>query len=290
MSENDNDAVNTRVVVSRRAECGEGPYWDTVSGTVTWVDIVGKQVLRTTMGAGTVVLDYPEMVGAAAPRTNGGLVLAVESGFALLDGAGAVTRRIDILPDGVRMNDAKADPAGCYWSGSCAMDFAAGEGGLWRLDENLDAELVVPGLTQPNGIGWSPDGTVMYLVETQDRLILRFDFDPESSTITSDPTVFADGFAHYPDGLCVDAEGHLWVAEFGGRALHELDAEGTRLRSIPIPAEHPTSCAFVGPGLQTLWVTSAAAGIDAEREPDAGSMFEVSGHGATGVPVALFRG
>ncbi|MFC9559432.1 SMP-30/gluconolactonase/LRE family protein [Agromyces sp. NPDC056965] len=282
------ESVN--VVVSRRAACGEGPYWDTVSDTVVWVDIVGKQVLRSTIGGGTAVIEYPEMVGAAAPRANGGLVLAVESGFAVLDAAGAVTRRIDILSPGIRMNDAKVDPAGRYWAGSCAMDFRAGLGGLWRLDEHLAAELILPGLTQPNGIGWSPDGTAMYLVETQDRRILRFDFDPETSTITSEPTVIARDFGGYPDGLAVSADGHLWLAEFGGSAVHELDADGTVLRSIPIPTEQPTSCAFVGPDLRTLWVTSAAAGLAAESEPAAGSVFEISGHGAVGAPVALFRG
>ncbi|MGH3705033.1 MAG: SMP-30/gluconolactonase/LRE family protein [Agromyces sp.] len=282
------ESVN--VVVSRRAACGEGPYWDTVSDTVVWVDIVGKQVLRSTIGGGTTAIEYPEMVGAAAPRANGGLVLAVESGFAVLDAAGAVTRRIDILSPGIRMNDAKVDPGGRYWAGSCAMDFGAGLGGLWRLDEHLTAELILPGLTQPNGIGWSPDGTAMYLVETQDRRVLRFDFDPETSAITSEPTVIARDFGGYPDGLAVSADGHLWLAEFGGSAVHELDADGTVLRSIPIPTAQPTSCAFVGPGLRTLWVTSAAAGLAAEREPVAGSVFEISGHGAVGTPVALFRG
>lgn len=278
------------VVVSRRAECGEGPYWDTVSNTVVWVDIIGKQALRTVVGGDTVAIDYPEMVGAAAPRSNGGLVLAVESGFVLLDAGGEATQRIDILTPTVRMNDAKVDPAGRYWAGSCAMDFAAGQGGLWRLDENLNAELMVPNLTQPNGIGWSPDGRAMYLVETQDRVILRFDFDPETSEVTSAPTVFADGFTNYPDGLCVDTDGHVWVAEFAGSAVYELDTSGTVVRTIDIPTAQPTSCAFVGENLQTLWVTSAAAGLDADAEPHAGSIFEISGHGATGVPVALFKG
>lgn len=279
---------NVNVVVPRRAACGEGPYWDTVSDTVVWVDIVGRQALRTTIGASTTEIEYPEMVGAAAPRENGGLILAVESGFAVLDADGTVSRRIDILPDGIRMNDAKVDPAGRYWSGSCSMDFAAGEGGLWRLDENLHAELVIPGLRQPNGIGWSPDGTAMYLVETQDRVILRFDFDPETSTILGEPVVFASGFDDYPDGLCVSTDGHLWVAEYAGSAVYELDTEGTVLRTITIPTAQPTSCAFVGPDLRTLWVTSAAAGLD--DDPLAGSVFEISDHGATGVPVSLFRG
>ncbi|NHB84773.1 SMP-30/gluconolactonase/LRE family protein [Tessaracoccus sp. HDW20] len=207
---------HVNVVVPRHTQCGEGPYWDPESRTVVWVDIIGKQALRTTIGGDTTVIDYPEMVGAAAPRVGGGLVLAVESGFALLDATGEVTSWVDVLTPPLRMNDAKVDPAGRYWAGACAMDFSEGKGGLWRLDENLSAELVLDGLTQPNGIGWSPDGTTMYLAETQARQLLSYGFDPVTSNILSGPSVVAEGFADYPDGLCVDRDGHIWLAEYGG--------------------------------------------------------------------------
>ena len=258
-----------------------------------WVDIIRGQIFRTDPNSrATTTIDYPEMVGAAAPREAGGLVAAVASGFVGIDDAGTVTRRVACLSPGTRMNDAKVDPAGRYWAGSCAMDFAPGRGGLWMLDENWDATLVVPGLTQPNGLGWSPDGRFLYLVETQARTILRFGFDPESSTITSEPeTLTAPGtFANYPDGLAVDARGHLWVAEFAGSAVLELDADGTLLQSITVPTEQPTSCAFVGPGLDQLWVTSAAAGLDPAADPLAGSIFLIEGHGTGGLPVLNFQG
>ncbi|OYN99055.1 calcium-binding protein [Enemella evansiae] len=280
---------NVIVAVARRAECGEGPYWDARDGSVVWVDILGRQVLRTDARGETRVIDHPEMVGAAAPRATGGLVLAVESGFTLLDAAGELDSRIGILEPPLRMNDAKVDPAGRYWAGSCAMDFRAGLGALWRLDEGLDARLVLPDLTQPNGLGWSPDGTHLYLVETQDRVLLRFDFDPAASEIRSGPTVLADGFTGYPDGLAVDAAGHLWIAEFGGGAVHEFDPAGAHVRVIEVPTAQPTSCSFVGPRLDRLWVTSAATGLD-PADVYAGSVFEVTGTGAVGTPVSLFRG
>ncbi|MFE6736590.1 SMP-30/gluconolactonase/LRE family protein [Microbacterium sp. NPDC057650] len=276
------------VVVPARAACGEGPYWDPRDGSVVWVDIVGRQIHRTDSAGSTTTIDYPEMVGAAAPRAGGGLVLAVESGFALVDDAGAVTSTVDVLAPPIRMNDAKVDPQGNYWAGSCAMDFSAGRGGLWRLGTDLAAELVVPDLTQPNGIGWSPDGRTMYLVETQDRLVLAFDFDPDAATVTDRGRVLAEGFVGFPDGLSIDAEGHIWLAEYGGRAVHELSETGRTLRTVDIPTDQPTSCAFVGPQLDRLWVTSAAAGLDAD--PLAGSIFEIHGHGAHGLPVALFQG
>jgi sugar lactone lactonase YvrE len=173
------------------------------------------------------------------------------------------------------------------------MSFAERLGGLWRLDEDWNATLVLPNLTQPNGLGWSPDGTLFYLVETQARQILRFDFDPASSTITSNAAVFADADVFpvgFPDGLAVDTRGHLWVAVFAGSAVQEFSPEGERLRTIPIPTSQSTSCAFVGPDLDELWVTSAAWQIDADADADAGSIFRVEGIRAVGVPTASFRG
>lgn len=282
------------VAVSRRAECGEGPIWDAAANAVHWVDIIAGEILVTDYPAGaTRAITYPEMVGAVAPRVGGGVVAAVASGFVGLDENGLVDRRADILPDGIRMNDAKTDPAGRYWAGSCEMGFAEGRGGLWRLDEDWEATLVLPELTQPNGMGWSPDGSNFYLVETQARQILRYAFDLESGTITSAPVVVVDAEEFpvgFPDGIAVDSRGHIWVAEFAGAAVHEFSPEGARLRTVSIPTSQTTSCAFVGPELDELWVTSAAWQIDADEDADAGSTFRVEGLGAVGLPSAAFRG
>lgn len=287
-------SVRVSVAVPRRAECGEGPIWDSVASAVRWVDIIKGEILVTDFASGeTRVTIYSEMVGAVAPRASGGIVAAVTSGFVGMDADGAVDRRADILPDGIRMNDAKTDPAGRLWAGSCDMDFAPGRGGLWRLDENWGSTRVLENLTLPNGLGWSPDGSAFYLVESQDRRILRFDFDPVSSTITSAASVlveeamFPDGL---PDGLAVDARGHLWVACYGGSAVHEFSPAGVRLRSIPLPTGQTTSCNFVGPDLDEVWVTSAASQTDVAADPVAGSVFRIEGLGAVGLPTPAFRG
>lgn len=287
-------SVQVSVAVSRRAECGEGPIWDPAANAVHWVDIIGGEMLITDFDTGaTRATPYPEMVGAVAPRAGGGVIAAVASGFVGLDADGVIDRRADILPDGIRMNDAKTDPAGRFWAGSCEMSFAHGLGGLWRIDENWQTVLVLPNLTQPNGMGWSPDGTIFYLVETQARQILRFDFDPVASTILSEASVLVDADVFpvgLPDGLAVDTRGHLWVAEFAGSAVHEFSPEGDRLRTVAIPTAQTTSCNFVGPGLDELWVSSAAWQIDAAADPDAGSVFRVEGLGAVGLATAAFRG
>ena len=287
-------SVQISVAVSRRAQCGEGPIWDSTASAVHWVDIVEGEMLVTDFASGaTRITTYPEMVGAVAPRIAGGVVAAVTSGFIGLDADGVIDRRADILPEGIRMNDAKTDPAGRLWSGSCEMDFASGLGGLWRLDDKWEVTLVLSNLTLPNGLGWSPDAKVFYLVESQSRQILRFDFDLESGTLTSTGSVLvdADAFRHgLPDGLAVDNRGHLWVAEYAGSAVHEFSPEGIRLRTVKIPTKQTTSCNFVGPALDELWVTSAAQQIDPAQDAEAGSIFRVNGLGAVGLPTASFRG
>jgi sugar lactone lactonase YvrE len=89
-------ADEARVVVSRRAECGEGPVWDAAAGVLHWVDIVPGEILRTDPETGeTIVTTYPEMVGAVAQRTDGGLVAAVASGYAGIDASGELDHRVD---------------------------------------------------------------------------------------------------------------------------------------------------------------------------------------------------
>jgi sugar lactone lactonase YvrE len=281
------------LVVSRRAQCGEGPVWDEAAGALHWVDIVAGEILRTDPTTGeTTATVYPEMVGAVAQRADGGFVAAVTSGYVGLDAAGNVDRRVDCLVDGIRMNDAKVDPRGRFWAGSCAMDFAPGRGGLWMLDADWTATLVLDGLTQPNGLDWSPARDAFYLVETQARQVLRFAWDADRGAIASPSTVLidADAFTGYPDGLCVDTRGHLWIAEFAGAAVHEFTPLGERVRTIPIPTAQPTSCAFVGPALDELWVTSAAVGLDLAVDPDAGAVFRLRDLGATGLASTPFGG
>jgi sugar lactone lactonase YvrE len=287
-------SVEISVAVSRRAQCGEGPIWDPAANAVHWVDIIEGEMLVTDVATGaTGVTRYPEMVGAVAPRLGGGVVAAVASGFLGLDADGLIDRRAQILPDDIRMNDAKTDPAGRFWAGSCELGFAEGLGGLWRLDENWEATLVLTDLALPNGLGWSPDATIFYLVESQSRQILRFDFDLEAGALASSASVLVDADAFprgLPDGLAIDARGHLWVAEYGGSAVHEFSPEGTRLRTVQLPTAQTTSCNFVGPALDELWVTSAAQHIDSADDADAGSIFRVAGLDVVGLPTAAFRG
>jgi sugar lactone lactonase YvrE len=220
------------------------------------------------------------------------MLAAVESGFVGFNSDWGVTHTLDLLGDNYRMNDAKTDASGLFWAGSNTIDFVPGEGSLWRLDENWNATVVHTGLTLPNGIGWSPDNTVMYVVDSMQKVILKFPFDRDMSIIAGEPEVFAgpEVFNGLPDGLAMDTRGHIWLAEFGTGQLMEFSPDGAIVSRIAIPTEQTTSCAFVGPQLDKLWVTSAAIGLDPATDPDAGSIFEITGLPAPGIPVVPFAG
>ena len=259
---------------------------------VHWVDIIGGEILATDPATGvTTARTYPEMVGAVAQRTDGGLVAAVATGFVGFGPDGEIDHRVDCLPDGVRMNDAKTDPAGRYWSGSCAMDFAAGRGGLWRLDDDFEATLVLPNLTQPNGMDWSPSGDTFYLVETQARQILSFGFDLATGSIESQR---------------LGPRGRRRLPRLSGRALRRLPrahlGRGVRrLRRARVHARRRAGAHRADPGLadHVLRVRRSrprralghlrGVGIDPDVDPDAGSTFRVTGLGVTGRASTPFR-
>lgn len=281
------------VIVKASAEVGEGPFWVPHKQIVSWVDIPAGQIFITDYSTThTDTFQYKEMVGAAVPRRKGGMLAAVQSGFVGFNDSWEITERLDLLGDDFRMNDAKTDSSGRFWAGSNTIDFVPGEGSLWRLDEHWNATVAHSGLTLPNGIGWSPDERCMYLVDSMQRIVLQFDFDAAQSVIKGEPRVFAgpDVFQGLPDGLAVDTRGHLWIAEFGASQLSEFSPDGSLVSRVTIPTNKPTSCAFVGPELDKLWVTSAAIDLDPTVDPFAGSIFEITGLPARGVPVTIFNG
>ena len=281
------------VIVRATADVGEGPFWNNEKGVVHWVDIPSGHIMTTAYPAGeTETFHHHEMVGAAIPRTGGGMAAAVQSGFVGFDDNWAVTHTVPLLTEGYRMNDAATDSSGRMWAGSNTLNFVAGEGKLWRLDHDWSATLVHTGLTLPNGIGWSPDDTTMYLVDSMQKIVFQFPFDPAEAAISGKPTIFVhpDSFEGLPDGLAVDTRGHVWIAEFGASQVTEFSPDGVTVSRITIPTKQPTSLAFVGPARDRLWVTSAASGLNPATDPLAGSVFEIADTPAPGLMVQPFGG
>jgi len=242
-------------------------------------------------------LAVPAPVGAVLPREEAGegWLVILEDGPALLDKDGAVSPLGTFAEGGgraptaaTRANDAKCDPLGRCWCGTMAWDQSQAQGALYRLDPGARVPTrILDDVTISNGLAWSSDARTMYYVDTPTQRISSFDYDLESATIANRRTLVeipaADGM---PDGMAIDADDCLWVAFWGGGAVRRYTPEGRLDRVLTFPCAQITSCAFVGPALDRLVVTSAWHGL-AEPEPLAGSTFVID-PGVTGTATAAF--
>jgi sugar lactone lactonase YvrE len=192
-------------------------------------------------------------------------VVALSRGFGLLDepgtaGDGEARPLGELWPDpGIRMNDGGCDPAGAFWCGSMATDAAPGRGALYRLAPDGSVATMLTGVTVSNGLCWTPDGSRAYYVDSETGGIDVLTVDLAAPAVTARER-FVDVEGGTPDGLTVDAEGAVWVALWGGSAVHRYTANGALDTVVHLPTTHPTACAFAGPELDELWITSSALG------------------------------
>ncbi|MFD8298990.1 SMP-30/gluconolactonase/LRE family protein [Streptomyces bauhiniae] len=276
------------VAVAAEAELGEGPTWDPAGARLLWVDVLGSRVHTYDPATGRrTVRTTGQHVGAAKPRAHGGLVLNLRDGVALLDPDGAFRwLHRDPVP-GRRANDAAVAPDGSLWAGTMRYDEAPGGGTLTHLTGDGTAEPVLTDATVSNGIGWSPDGTLMYYVDSPTRRVDVFDYDGTGVRDRRTLAVVEEG-AGFPDGLTVDAAGCVWVALWDGGAVRRYAPSGALDREIRLPVPRTTACAFGGPGLRDLYVTTARVGLTAPT-PLSGSVLVVPGAGE-GLPQPPFNG
>ena len=291
-------AGNAVARTTEQCELGEGVRWDARRDELLRVDILSGRIYRDKIidDGGLLPVETYHVAGtvaAIAPiQGDDGWLLAAARGFSYLRPDGTVRPVAEVAPEGTRMNDAACDPQGRFWAGTLAHDQRAGGGSLYRLDNTGQTELIMSGLTISNGLGWSPDGRTMYLVDTAPGVIHAFRFDPDRGTISDDHVLVEIPAEHGgPDGLTVDAEGDVWVAIYGGGRVRRYSPKGQLREELFVPAEQTTCCAFAGPGLHRLYVTTATEHwTDEQRraEPGAGLVYAFDTD-ATGRPAAPFR-
>lgn len=266
-------------IVACAALLGEGPVWDARADCLWWVDIKGRALFRRGANGITEPFATPMRIGAVAPHGAGGLVAATDSGFFRIDpdmqGYTPIAHPESQLP-GNRANDGKLDRMGRFWAGTMDDSEGADSGSLYRLAAGRTPERVDSGYKVLNGPAFSPAGDRLYVTDSARRTI--FVFDLAADGCITGKRIFAQFGAEdgYPDGMTVDAEGCLWVAFWDGWCLRRIGADGSRMADIAMPVQRPTSCAFGGPDLATLFVTSARIGLDdaaLASQPQAGGLF-----------------
>jgi sugar lactone lactonase YvrE len=283
---------SVEVVVAAGAVLGEGPSWDVRSGRLLWIDVVAKQIFLTDVHTGaSEVVPVPLPIGAVVPRAAGGFIAALEDGFWVVGmGPAHPMARIAEARPGLRFNDGKCDPAGRFWAGTMADDQSPAAGALYRLGPDGRATLVLDGVTLSNGLAWSADGLTMYYIDSPTQRIDAFSFGPSTGEIRDRrAVVHIPPEVGVPDGMTIDADGGLWVALWGGGAVHRY-VDGRLDRVISLPVSQPTSCAFGGDNFEELFVTSASDGLSSEQrgaQPLAGAVFRVR-PGVRGLPPATY--
>ncbi len=238
----------------------------------------------------------PERIGCVALRDNGGLIGAFKTGFKWIDPeTGAVTPIADPethMPDN-RFNDGKCDRRGRLLAGTMDDAEALCTGTLYRLDPDLSVHVQCTDVHLSNGLGWSPDDRLLYYTDSLRRTLWVYDYDLETGEVDN-RRVFAEvpADAGVPDGLCIDAEGHVWSCHWGGARITRYAPDGRIERVLRVPVPQPACCAFGGPDFSELYVTTAAIGMtpeDLARAPDAGGLL-VLDPGVHGLPVGRFAG
>jgi sugar lactone lactonase YvrE len=272
----------------------EGPVWSPSWGGLRWVDMFAGDVLSMAVGgraAGDIARRHVGAIAAALrPRRGGGAVIAVERGFLLEDAAGDLEPLPDLWADpGLRMNEGGCDPDGRFYCGSMAYDKAPGRGSVYRLDGDGSTSVVFGGSTISNGLAWSPDGSIAYYIDTPTRRIDMFDYAKDSGLTRRRTFVEITQTPGSPDGMTVDAQGHIWVALYGGSAVRRYRPDGTLDGVIELPVTNVTACTFAGADLDHLIITTSRENVPDGAQPEAGSLFR-SRPGVTGQPVLEFAG
>lgn len=274
-----------------RAFHAEGPVWwpewDAGSGrdgfsALKYVDLLAGDVLTLTPSGDVSRVHVGRVAAALRPRSLGGAVVATERGFSLARSAdlGDLEPGPDLWTDpGVRFNDGGCDPDGNFFCGSMAYSTAQGAGTLWRLGTDGRAIDVLDGVTISNGLCWSPDGSLAYYNDTPTRQIDVFDW---AAGELSNRRRFV-AVPGQPDGLCVDAEGGVWVALYGGSVVHRYSTTGSLEEIVELPVTNVTSCTFGGTDLRTLFITTTRENVPAGEQPLAGAVFACR-VGVSGLP------
>lgn len=287
------------VEIALREPCilGESAFWDGTTGTLWFVDIRAPSILAWTPATGEHRRWLmPAFVGSIVPRARGGLLAGLQTGFHFFDPATGARELIAApepsLPKN-RPNDARCDRSGRYWCGTMEDYGQNAAGTLYRMERDRSLHAVEGPVFVPNSLTFSPDGRCMTFTDTRRGDILAYDYDAATAR-RSNPRVLlaADAAPGRPDGSCVDAEGCVWNARYGGSAVVRVTPDGRLDRVIALPTLQATSCCFGGARLDELYITTAAQRLTPEQlsaQPAAGCVL-VTRPGVSGVPEACFAG
>jgi len=281
-----------------QAELGEGPFWNTPTQKLGWVNILKGELhfLASEMGVDQVY-NFNQYIGFAVPRASGEYLIGLQNGIANINLENTnltwIAQPESNIP-GNRFNDGKCSPDGRLFAGTMAVDERPEAGSLYRLDKDSSICTVISPVSISNGLAWSPDGRKLYYIDTPTSSIVAYDYDLQTGSIQNPHVVIRiPAETGWPDGMTIDHEGMLWIALWNGaKVVRYNPGNGQKIGEISLPALNVTSCTFGGPNYSRLFITTAWKGMtpqQRDRYPESGDIFAVDTD-VQGRPVDLFQG
>jgi sugar lactone lactonase YvrE len=290
-------AFDATVASERSYGLAEGPLWDEHRERVLWVDVGAGHVHSGSFDGSIITpagqLGFDETVGAVACSADGQLLVAGQRDLYRVTRDSRREMLANVVPAGKnsRLNDGACDPAGRFLVGSLALDARVRDECLWQIGHGGSVAIIDDDLTLSNGLAWSPDGAVLYSVDTALGIVCARPYDVATGSWGARAVILRIGEGA-PDGLCIDTDGNLWIAIWGAGEVRCYTPAGEHLATIDVPAPHTSSVAFVGPARQTLLITTARAGLSSVQLDE----FPLSGHlfiaqvDAAGIPTTPWSG
>jgi sugar lactone lactonase YvrE len=273
---------------------GESPLWDEHAQCLYWLDIRRPALRRLYPATGQVESwPLPGLAGSIALTDDHRLLVALPEKIVLFDPAnGEMTALVEppTQPDGHRFNDGRCDARGRFWVGSMHNVTRAPEGVLYCLEGSGPLVPVRTGVCIPNSLAFSPDGRTMYFADSLRYTIFAYDYDFATGAMGNERVFAASTAPAFADGSAVDAEGFLWNTQFNGGQLVRYAPDGRIDLVLPLPVQRPTCCAFGGPDLDLLYITTASQNMseaDLQAEPLAGALLVIQ-VGVRGLPEPRF--
>jgi sugar lactone lactonase YvrE len=270
---------------------GEGPFWDEAQQRLLLVDMLAGAIVAVDGQGAAARHDYGKIAAVIRARRDGGYLLAQERRVLLLTPDLTEDRALpQVFEDSaIRMNEGGCDPRGRFYIGTMAYDQTPGAGSVYRIDPDGTATVVLTGSTVSNGLQWNAAGDAAFYNDTPTGEVARFDFDAEAGAFMNRRR-FVDLGDLDPDGMAIDGEDGIWVAFYGGGAVHRYDRDGALSEVVEVPgASQVTACTFGGEDRRTLFITTSRENLGEDDEPDAGSVFRYE-TGVTGAVPHPFAG
>lgn len=256
---------------------GEGPVWWAATKKMRFLDMLAGDVLEVDESGN--YQRFPtgsDVVACIRPRRSGGAIVARTRDVAICaeeDLSDIKTLTGDFIEESKRFNEGGCDPHGRFYIGNLSWQKKVGGSQMYQLVPGNDsAKLVLDGLTTSNGIGFSPDGSLAYYNDTETMTTSVFDYDENGLANRRAFVKYKDGEGR-PDGLCVDAEGGVWIAMNRAGHIRRYDPNGSLSERIDLPVTMTTAVSFGGEDLSTIFVTTSRDGLADGEEPAAGALF-----------------